>query len=89
MNILEKIDQVLTGTKPTPKDPTENSARIICEYALAEIKKLDGLKEYLDGETKCVALMHDVNFVLTEETPTNFIRPNLRPTLNTPAPASH
>lgn len=66
MNILEKIDQVLTGTKPTPKDPTENSARIICEYALAEIKKLDGLKEYLDGETKCVALMHDVNFVLTE-----------------------
>jgi len=65
MNILETIENAL-GKKPAPKDPTENSARIICELALPEIRKLDGLQEYLAGETKCVALMHDVNFVLTE-----------------------
>jgi hypothetical protein len=66
MNILEKIDQVLTGTKPRPKDSTETTATIICEFALPEVKKLAGLQEHLADEKKIVALMHDLNFVLTE-----------------------
>ena len=64
MNILERIDQVLTGAKPKPSDPTENSAKIICSLALNEIQKLSGLQDYLDGEEKCVALQNDLNFVL-------------------------
>lgn len=65
-NIAEKIigaiDRAINGTPP--KFSTENSARIICELALPEIKKLTGLQEYLEGEAKGAALMHDLNFVL-------------------------
>ena len=62
--IIGAIDRAINGTPP--KFSVENSARIICELALPEIKKLDGLQDYLTGEEKCRALMHDVNFVLTE-----------------------
>jgi hypothetical protein len=68
--ISEKVENaiasLISGIMPPPKNSTENSARIICEHALGEIKKLDGLQDYLDGERKCVALMHDLNFTLTE-----------------------
>ena len=43
MNILEKIDQVLTGTKPLPKkSPTENAALVICELAAPRVKSAMG-----------------------------------------------
>jgi hypothetical protein len=63
-NLAAELKAAITGTRPTPKDPTENSAKIICSLALDEIKKLSGLQDYLDGEEKCVALQHDLNFVL-------------------------
>jgi len=64
-NLAAELKAAVLG-KPRPTDPTENTATIICEFALPEVKKLDGWKDWLAGEVKIAALMHDVNFVLTE-----------------------
>ncbi len=67
MNILEKIDQVLTG-RPTPKNPIEAAAAVICELAAPRVKSALGGRY---GEAKKLyanikRLQKLLNFELTE-----------------------
>ena len=42
MNILEKIDQALTGRPQKPKNPIEVAAETICELSVPRIKSAMG-----------------------------------------------
>ena len=68
MNILEKIDQALTGPPQKPKSPVEVAAETICELAVPRIKSAMGSRF---GEAKktfadIARLQKLLNFDLTE-----------------------
>jgi len=68
MNILEKIDQVLTGPPQKPKTPIETAAATICELSVPRIKSAMGSR-YAEAKkiyADITRLQKLLNFELTE-----------------------